>query len=215
MCLRELATNPKCEPLCLFRSVDSAYALSLCERVNPFIFAQLCWKATFMASITDALPTHRSADYKEASKVETQYHGMIKWLLKNKELRLIQDLSDINNADKLITFIWDEQNEVNMKAYSKLYSSVLARFVHDFGGPMAKVQWKSCAPVFRRLWINACMLWGFPRIEGTIDRAILAFDIHSSLGRILETSKEAVGNVILSEDPPEGVPNFAWLWQWL
>ena len=79
---------------------------------------------------------------------------------------------------------------------------------------MAQVQWKSCAPVFWRLWMNACMLWGFPRIEGTIDRAILDLEPDSSLGKILETSKEAVGNVIISGNPPEEAPNFTWLWRW-
>ena len=43
---------------------------------------------------------------------EAEYYGMIKWLLKEKQLLLIPDLKDDSKKEKMITYVWEKNGTV-------------------------------------------------------------------------------------------------------
>ena len=74
---------------------------------------------------------------------------------------------------------------------------------------MAKFQWYTCVEVFEHLWISACMMWGFPRIDGVVDFPALP----QNMNQILDRAKKAIGNVVLDGPEPKHCPNFQWLFK--
>jgi hypothetical protein len=95
---------------------------------------------------------HRSyrRPYSEAYQGDTRYHGMIRWLLKDRKLELIQDIKN-QNATTVTTFIWDRTNPTLPTLSSSEISKVVDNFVTRYGGSFGSRQWKLCSGYHNRI----------------------------------------------------------------
>jgi hypothetical protein len=112
------------------------------------------------------LPTYRS--YKlpnsEADPAKTEYHGMVKWLLKNKQIQLIQDLNGSRGDEsKVTTFVWEEKD--TQAARDELFPT-LWNFMQSYGGPHGRDQWVKCLEYHQQIALAANSLWGYPHRKG-------------------------------------------------
>ncbi|OBT97419.2 hypothetical protein VE01_04348 [Pseudogymnoascus verrucosus] len=101
----------------------------------------------------------------EAYQGDTRYHGMIRWLLKDRKLELIQDIKN-QNATTVTTFIWDRTTPTLPTLSSSEISKVVDNFVTRYGGSFGSRQWKLCSGYHNSIIDAANSLWGYPHITG-------------------------------------------------
>jgi hypothetical protein len=88
---------------------------------------------------------------------------MIKWIVKNKELHLINDLR--TRSTRVIVF--DKKGTAKTEAEC---AQEVADFVKHHGGPMGPFQWGAgtgdakASAVHAKLWNAAIGVWGYPRL---------------------------------------------------
>ncbi|KAI2620571.1 hypothetical protein GGR54DRAFT_639604 [Hypoxylon sp. NC1633] len=101
--------------------------------------------------------------FRSFTEDRAHYHGMIKWVVKKKQLHLIYELQTRNA--RIISF--DEHGTTETKAECV---KEVADFIKNYGGPMGLFQWRAgvgestATAVHDKLWNAAIGVWGYPRL---------------------------------------------------
>lgn len=96
-------------------------------------------------------------------KNQVQYHGMVKWRLKDHQLEMTAKRERHVERDPRMstTFVFDKQGtaQTEMECRNSLWE-----FVGSCGGDNVRRQWSSCAAVHEKIWAAARSSWGYPRV---------------------------------------------------